>query len=190
MSANVFAVTRSSSAMETVIAGLGLRFEALLFEIRISQSVRSPVRPPKLGSDVTVSKYNFAKQMPASPHGELAPPPLHVDRHTAFDRPGATAHSYCDADPLWGKVHGVGPPHRLDIRANARQQGAVRTKSRCGLLPGFATAAKSVWRLRSSARHHPCRQRLSSKSADRVLQPHPSTASARLGVATVWFLLS
>jgi len=82
------------------------------------------------------------------------------------------------------------PPHRVDLRANARQQGAVRTKSRCGLLPGLATAAKSVRRSRSSARHQACRKRLSSKSADRVLQSHPSTAWARLGVATVGSPLS
>jgi hypothetical protein len=77
------------------------------------------------------------------------------------------------------------PPRRPDLQAYTRLQGAVRTKSRCGLLPGPTTAVKSVRRPRSSTRHHPRRQRMSAKSADRVLQPHPATARTRLGAATV-----
>jgi len=58
------------------------------------------------------------------------------------------------------------PPHRLDLRADPRQQGTVRTKSRCGVLSGLASTSKSVWRSRTSARHHPRRQRVPPKSAD------------------------
>jgi transposase len=38
--------------------------------------------------------------------------------------------------------------------------------------------------------HHPCRQRIPPKSADRVLEPHPPTARARLGASTVGSALS
>jgi Transposase len=82
------------------------------------------------------------------------------------------------------------PPHRLDLRADPRQQGTVRTKSRCGVLSGLASTAKSVWRSRSSTRHHPRRQRVPPKSADRVLEPHPPTARERLGASTVGSALS
>jgi transposase len=68
------------------------------------------------------------------------------------------------------------PPHRPNLRADARQQGTVRTKSRCVLLPGPTATTKSVRRPSSSAWYNPRRQRLSSKPADRVLQPHPPTA--------------
>ena len=77
------------------------------------------------------------------------------------------------------------PPHRLDLRADARQQGTVPAKSRCGLLPGLAAETKSVRGPRPSARHHQGRQRLLTKSAGRVLQPYPRTAWERLGVTTV-----
>ena len=73
------------------------------------------------------------------------------------------------------------PPYRFDLRTDPRQHGTVRTKSRCGLLPWLATAAKSIRRPRASAWHHSRRQGLPSKSADRVLQPHPPAARTRLG---------
>ncbi len=77
------------------------------------------------------------------------------------------------------------PPHGLDLRADAGQQGAVRAKSRCWLLSWPATSSKSVRRSRSSARHHPRRQRVPSKSPDRVFEPYPPTTRKRLGTSTV-----
>ncbi len=88
------------------------------------------------------------------------------------------------------KVHGVGHLTALTFVLTLGSKERFGRSRDVGCYLGLATAAKSVRRSRSSARHHPRRQRLPSKSVDRVLQPHPPTARTRFCASTVGSALS
>jgi Integrase core domain/HTH-like domain len=85
------------------------------------------------------------------------------------------------ADPgLWRR-----PAHGTDVRSDAGQQGTLRAKSGCRLLPRPAAETQPIRGPRPATRHHQGWQYLPQVSAGRVRQSCPRAAWNRLDLTSV-----